>query len=57
MLAEDGICVRSGHHCAMPLHGRLGIPASTRASVYLYNKKQENTRLVESLAKVRKAFA
>ncbi len=56
MLAEDGVCVRSGHHCAMPLHERLGIPASTRASVYLYNKKGEIDRLVESLGRVKKAF-
>lgn len=56
MLAEDGICVRSGHHCAMPLHERLGIPASTRASVYLYNRKGEIDRLVESLGRIRKAF-
>ena len=56
MLAEDGICVRSGHHCAMPLHERLGIPASTRASVYLYNKKEEIDALAESLEKVKKAF-
>ncbi len=56
MLAEDGICVRSGHHCAMPLHGRLGIPASTRASVYVYNRKGEIDRLAESLGRVKKAF-
>jgi cysteine desulfurase/selenocysteine lyase len=56
MLAEDNICVRSGHHCAMPLHGRLGVPASTRASVYLYNKKEEIDSLVESLQRIRKVF-
>ena len=37
LLDRDGIAVRAGHHCAMPLHDRLGIPASTRASFYLYN--------------------
>lgn len=56
MLAEDGICVRSGHHCAMPLHGHLGIPASTRASVYIYNRKEDVDAMVSSLQKVRKAF-
>ncbi|MFH0737464.1 MAG: SufS family cysteine desulfurase [Candidatus Micrarchaeota archaeon] len=56
MLAEDGICVRSGHHCAMPLHDRLGIPASTRASVYIYNKKEEIDALAESLKKIRRTF-
>ncbi len=56
MLAEDGICVRSGHHCAMPIHERLGIPASTRASVYLYNKKEEIDALAASLERAKKAF-
>jgi len=56
MLAEDDICVRSGHHCAMPLHERLGIPASTRASVYIYNRKGDVDALVASLQKVRKVF-
>jgi cysteine desulfurase/selenocysteine lyase len=56
MLDEENIAVRSGHHCAMPLHERLGIPASTRASVYLYNKKEEIETLAESLEKVKKVF-
>lgn len=56
LLAEDGVCVRSGHHCAMPLHGRLGIPASTRASLYLYNKKAEIDALADSLARAKKVF-
>ena len=56
ILDEDGVAVRSGHHCAMPLHGKLSIPASTRASVYLYNKKDEIDALVESLQRVRKIF-
>jgi cysteine desulfurase/selenocysteine lyase len=57
ILAEDGVCVRSGHHCAMPLHERLGIPASTRASVYLYNTKDEIDALSESLLKAKKVFS
>lgn len=56
ILADNGVCVRSGHHCAMPLHIRLGIEASTRASVYLYNRKDEIDALVESLHKTRKIF-
>jgi cysteine desulfurase/selenocysteine lyase len=56
MLAEDNICVRSGHHCAMPIHEKRGIPASTRASVYLYNKKEEIDALAESLKKARTTF-
>jgi len=56
ILNEDKVCVRSGHHCAMPLHDHLGISASTRASIYFYNKKSEIDQLVESLEKVRKVF-
>ncbi len=56
ILNEDKICVRSGHHCAMPLHEHLGIPASTRASIYFYNKKSEIDQLVVSLEKVKKLF-
>jgi len=56
MLAESDICVRSGHHCAMPLHERLGIPASTRASVYIYNNEGELDALAEGLERARKAF-
>jgi cysteine desulfurase/selenocysteine lyase len=56
MLAEDNVCVRSGHHCAMPIHEKLSIPASTRASVYLYNRKEEIDKLIESLKKIRKVF-
>ncbi|MBD3210732.1 SufS family cysteine desulfurase [Candidatus Micrarchaeota archaeon] len=56
MLSEDNVCVRSGHHCAMPLHTRLGVAASTRASVYLYNTKEDIDALAESLHKVEKLF-
>lgn len=56
ILDMDGIAVRAGHHCAMPLHDKLGIPASTRASFYLYNTEQEIDQLVESLGKVIKVF-
>ena len=56
MLDEDNIAVRSGHHCAMPIHEKLGIPASTRASLYLYNKAEEIDRLVNSLQRIRKVF-
>ncbi|MFH1785192.1 MAG: SufS family cysteine desulfurase [Candidatus Micrarchaeota archaeon] len=56
ILAENNLCVRSGHHCAMPLHEKLGIVASTRASVYLYNNKSEIDLLIDSLIKIRKMF-
>jgi cysteine desulfurase/selenocysteine lyase len=45
----QGIAVRSGHHCAMPLHHRLGISASTRASFYLYNTPEEVARLAAGI--------
>ena len=41
LLDAEGICVRAGHHCAQPLMERLGVPALTRASPYLYNTTAE----------------
>jgi len=52
VLDEVGIAVRAGHHCAMPLHQRLDLPASTRASFYLYNTKEEVDLLVKGILKV-----
>ena len=52
-----GIAVRVGHHCARPLHLRFGIPATTRASLYLYNTTDEIDALVRGLHHVRKVFA
>src|SRR5690606_29107738 len=49
LLAEDGIAIRAGHHCAMPLHHKLGISASARASFYLYSTTAEVDKLVQSL--------
>lgn len=56
VLDREGICVRAGHHCAMPLHEHYGLAATTRASFYVYNTPEEVDRLVETLAKVRKIF-
>jgi cysteine desulfurase/selenocysteine lyase len=56
VLDQSGIAVRAGHHCAMPLHEKFNIPATTRASFYLYNTLQEVDRLVEGLYKVKKYF-
>jgi cysteine desulfurase/selenocysteine lyase len=52
ILSEDGICVRAGHHCAQPLHDRFRIPASARASFYIYNDKDDVDALVAALHKV-----
>jgi cysteine desulfurase/selenocysteine lyase len=56
LLDQDAIAVRAGHHCAQPLHNKLGIPASTRASFYVYNIPQEVDRLIDSLARAQKLF-
>ena len=52
-----GIAVRAGHHCAQPLHQRFGIPASTRASFYIYNNEAEVDLLVAGLQKVIEFFS
>ncbi|MBI4039297.1 cysteine desulfurase [Candidatus Daviesbacteria bacterium] len=56
ILDQEGIAIRSGHHCAMPLHAILQVPATARASFYLYNKEDEVDALVEALQKVKKIF-
>ncbi|PJA86721.1 MAG: cysteine desulfurase [Candidatus Moranbacteria bacterium CG_4_9_14_3_um_filter_42_9] len=53
VLNNEGIAVRSGHHCAMPLHLKLGVSATVRASFYLYNDKDEVDKLVAGLEKAR----
>lgn len=57
LLDRDGIAVRAGHHCVMPLHNKLGLPATTRASFYLYNTLEEVDALAASLRRVQKMFA
>jgi cysteine desulfurase/selenocysteine lyase len=57
ILDRDGVAVRAGHHCNQPLMDRLGVPATTRASFYLYTLPEEIDRLIEGLHKVRKVFA
>jgi cysteine desulfurase / selenocysteine lyase len=56
ILDADGIAVRAGHHCAMPLHEILELEATTRASFYLYNTKSEVDALVTGLHKVINIF-
>ncbi len=53
----QGIAVRAGHHCAMPLHDRLGISASTRASFYIYNTLEEVSRLAAGLQNARRILS
>jgi cysteine desulfurase/selenocysteine lyase len=52
----EGIAVRAGHHCAMPLHEKFGITATTRASFYLYNQKSDIDKLIDGLYSVKKIF-
>ena len=56
ILDQDGIAVRAGHHCAQPLHEKFGIPATSRASFYLYNTKEEVDLLVNGIYKVKEIF-
>lgn len=56
VLDQEGIAVRAGHHCAQPLHRRLGLAASARASLYLYNTPQDIDALVRGLEVVRRLF-
>jgi cysteine desulfurase/selenocysteine lyase len=53
ILDSQGIAVRSGHHCAMPLHKKLQISASTRASFNVYNTTDDIDKLVAGLEKAR----
>jgi len=57
VLDGDGICVRAGHHCAKPLHRKLGIGASARASFYVYTIKEEIDALANGLLKVGELFS
>jgi cysteine desulfurase/selenocysteine lyase len=56
ILDENGICVRAGHHCAMPLMERFGIPATVRASFSLYNSEADVNALVRGLQQVQELF-
>jgi cysteine desulfurase/selenocysteine lyase len=49
LLDARGIAIRVGHHCAMPLHAKLGINSSCRASFYLYNTRDEVKQFVEGV--------
>jgi len=55
-LDADGIAIRVGHHCAQPIHRRLGVHASARASLGVYNTPDDVDFFVDRLANVRKFF-
>lgn len=56
ILSREGICVRAGNHCAMPLLNVLGVNASIRASLYIYNEKRDIDKLMQGLQKVQDIF-
>lgn len=57
LVDREGIAVRAGHHCTQPLMDRLGVPATTRASFYIYNRPEEVDQLVTGIQKAMKVFA
>jgi cysteine desulfurase/selenocysteine lyase len=57
ILARDGVCVRAGHHCAQPLMRRLGVPATSRASIGVHNTTADIDRLIDGLVEVQRIFA
>lgn len=57
LLDVDNVCIRAGHHCAMPLHEHLRVPATARASFYVYTTKEDVDALIKGLEKIRKIFA
>ena len=56
VLDQDGVAVRAGHHCAQPLHEKFDLPATTRASFYLYNIMEEVDCLVHGIYRVKELF-
>ncbi len=56
VLSDEGICIRGGHHCAMPLMNKLGIPGTARASFYCYNTTKDIDRFIKALKKIQKLF-
>ena len=57
LLNQDGIAVRTGHHCAQPVMTRFKVPATTRASFAFYNSMAEVDALIASICSVQKVFA
>ena len=57
ILDSEGVAIRAGHHCCQPLMAKLGVPATNRATFYLYTVPDEIDRLAEGLRKVRRTFA
>jgi cysteine desulfurase/selenocysteine lyase len=56
ILDENGVAVRVGHHCAWPVCRRYQVPATTRATFYVYNDENDVEALVEGIKKAQKFF-
>ena len=56
ILDEEGVAIRAGHHCCQILHDKLGLPASARASLGVYNTKEDLDKLNYSINKCKKIF-
>ena len=56
ILDQEGIAIRTGHHCAQPVMQRFGVPATARASFGLYNTKEEADAVVAGIQKVKEVF-
>ncbi len=57
ILDHQGVAIRTGHHCAMPVMDFFGVPGTARASLALYNNREDVDRLIEALQKARALFA
>jgi len=56
VLDQEGVAIRAGHHCAMPVMQRFGVPATARASLAFYNTREELEALVRGLRRVIEVF-
>ncbi len=57
VLDQEGVCIRAGHHCAQPLMRRMNVPATARASVYVYNEAADVDALVRGVVRAKAMFA
>ena len=56
ILDDDGVAIRAGHHCCQILHEKIGVPATARASIGLYNTKEDVDVLLDAINKCKKVF-
>ena len=56
VLDQEGVCIRAGHHCAQPLMRRLNVPATARASFYVYNDSSDVDALIKGIERAQQMF-